>query len=41
VENFGIYLVGSSNSWSSNGNADLYLAFTSENCDLIWDKTFP
>ena len=41
VENFGIYLVGSSNSWSSNGNADLYVAFTSENGDLIWEKTFP
>lgn len=38
VPNFGIYLIGSSNSWS-NGDYDVYLAFTDESGNLLWEKT--
>lgn len=41
VENYGLFLIGSSSSWSAEGDADVYLAFTSENGDLVWEKTFP
>ncbi len=37
--NFGIYLIGSSNSWSA-GDYDTYLAFTDESGNLMWEKTF-
>ena len=40
IENYGIYLIGRSNSWSENFDMDFYLAFTDEGGNLIWEKTF-
>lgn len=40
IENYGIYLIGRSNSWSQNFDMDFYLAFTDNSGSLIWEKTF-
>lgn len=39
VPNVGVYLIGSSNSWSGGGY-DTYVAFVSENGALQWQRTY-
>lgn len=40
IPNYGIYLIGASNSWS-DGDFDTYVAFVDESGNLLWEQTYP